>query len=33
MATEVIDKDFLTIRFSNIIGTAGIKRVKEYVRF
>ena len=33
MATEMIDKDFVTIKVSRKIGTAGIKRVKEYVRF
>jgi len=33
MATEAIDKDFVNIRVSKKIGAAGIKRVKDYVRF
>lgn len=32
MATELIEKDFVTIKVSKKIGTAGIKRVKDYVK-
>jgi hypothetical protein len=33
MATEAIDKDFVTIRVSKKIGTAGIKNLETYARF
>ena len=33
MATELIDKGYVSIKVSKKIGAAGIKRVKEYVRF
>jgi hypothetical protein len=32
MATEIIEKDFVTIKVSKKIGTAGIKRVKDFVK-
>jgi hypothetical protein len=32
MATEVIDKDFITIKVSKKIGATGIKRVKDFVK-
>jgi hypothetical protein len=33
MAAEVIDKDYITIKVSKKIGTNGIKKVKDYIRF
>ncbi|CAN5585184.1 hypothetical protein BH11BAC5_BH11BAC5_36440 [soil metagenome] len=33
MATALIDKDYVSIKVSKKIGAAGIKRVKDYVRF
>ncbi len=33
MASQLIDKDYVSIKVSKKIGIAGIKRVKEYVRF
>jgi hypothetical protein len=33
MATELADKDYVSIKVSKKIGAAGIKRIKEYVRF
>ena len=32
MATELLEKDFVTIKVSKKIGTAGIKRVKDFVK-
>jgi hypothetical protein len=32
MATEVIEKDFVTIKVSKKIGTTGINRVKAFVK-
>ena len=33
MATELIEKDFVTIKVSKKIGTAGINRVKAFVKY
>ena len=33
MATEVIDKDYVSIRVSKKVGTTGIQRLENYVRF
>ena len=33
MTTEVIAKDYVTIKVSKKIGTAGIRRVKDFIRF
>lgn len=33
MATEVIDKDYITIQIPKKIGRLGIKRIKDYVKF
>ena len=32
MATELIEKDFITIKVSKKIGTSGINRVKAFVK-
>lgn len=32
MATEAIDKDYVTIKVSKKIGAAGIKRIRDYAR-
>ena len=32
MATELIEKDFVTIKVSKKIGTTGINRVKAFVK-
>ncbi len=33
MATELIDKDYVSIKVSKKIGTAGIRRLQELARF
>ncbi len=33
MATEAIDKDYIMIRVSKEIGAAGIKKIKDFIRF
>ena len=33
MATDVIDKEYVTIKVFKKIGARGIKRVKAYVNF
>jgi NADH/NAD ratio-sensing transcriptional regulator Rex len=33
MATELIDKDYISIKVSKKIGTAGIRRLQEFARF
>jgi hypothetical protein len=33
MATELINKDYVTVRIPKRIGTSGIKRVKDYIQF
>jgi NADH/NAD ratio-sensing transcriptional regulator Rex len=33
MATELINKDFISIKVSKKIGTSGIRRIKEFARF
>lgn len=33
MATEVNDKDYVTVKVTKEIGTKGIKRVKDFIKF
>jgi predicted HTH domain antitoxin len=33
MATEAIDKNFISIRISKKIGKAGIRKITDYARF
>ncbi len=33
MASEIIDKDYVTIKIPKRIGTDGIKKVKDYIQF
>lgn len=33
MATELIDKDYVSIKVSKKVGRAGIKRLTDYARF
>jgi hypothetical protein len=33
MATELIDKDYVSIKVSRKIGSNGIKRIKDYIQF
>lgn len=33
MATELIDKDYVSIKVSRKIGRAGIKRLTDYARY
>lgn len=33
MASEIIDKDYVTVRVPKRIGTSGLKRIKEYIQF
>ncbi|MEO6733307.1 MAG: hypothetical protein ABIN01_18940 [Ferruginibacter sp.] len=32
MATELIEKDYVTIRVSKKVGARGIKRIKDFVQ-
>ncbi|MEP7142071.1 MAG: hypothetical protein ABI707_04330 [Ferruginibacter sp.] len=33
MATEMIDKDYITIKVSKKIGRMGIQRIKDFINF